>query len=253
MLNFLDPSVISRRLKNLALDHQVLEKRSGKWEINQRSESLVEWARDAIYSQKLALNRQKSLKIATTREFASRKLIPHVRELVGEDDITISFMTSDEGIEHLITSGQADFGFDCGRPRDPSISFKRVVNEQFVTIANPTFIKKFKIKTFDDLNELDRLRFARTENSILDLQVESATYFGTFSDISSLREACILGYGWAILPYYTVEREIKNKLLKVIKGQSIQNERYGVWWLRERSSLQPWIKRATSWLSKQKL
>lgn len=248
-----DPSVISRRLKLLAEDHNLLEKISGKWQLNARGEALVDWSRDAIYSQKLALNQQKSLRIGSTREFAARKLLPHLKELITEENITISFLTSDEGVENLLLTGAVDFAFDCGRPRDPSISFRRVVDEHFVTVASHSFIKQHKIKQFSDLSELDRLRFARTENSILDIKMESATFFGTFSDIATLREACCLGYGWAILPLYTVEREIHKKQLKVIKGQHIQNERYGVWWLRERASLKPWIEKAVHWLKTQSL
>lgn len=248
-----DPSVISRKLKYLAEVHELLEKVGGKWQLTARGEALVEWAHDAIYSQKLALNQQKSMRIGSTREFASRILLPNLSSLIDTDDLTISFVTSDEGVENLILSGSVDFAFDCGRPRDPSISFRRVIDERFVTVASAQFIKKFKIKSFKDLSELDRLRFGRTENSILDLRVESAAFFGTFSDIATLREACCLGHGWAILPLYTVEKEVAKRQLKIITGQKIQNERYGVWWQRERASIMPWVEKAAVWLQKQSL
>lgn len=246
-----DISVISRNLKAIAHSSDCLEKIGGRWNLTPEGIALNHWTREAIYSQRLALQRQKSLVIATTREFASRILIPQTRPLVGEEDMSISIISSDEGIEELILSGKADFGFDCGRPRDPLVSFKRVAKEPFTLVASPKFIKRFKIKNFEDLESHYHLKFGRNPNSILDLDVEATKYYGTFSDIQTLREACILGYGWAILPKYTVNKELKEKQLAVIPGLNVEDEKFGIWWLRERKSLDPWIKKATKWLKEQ--
>jgi DNA-binding transcriptional LysR family regulator len=248
-----DISVVSRNLKSIAEHSDVLEKKNGRWSISDKGIALNQWTREALFSQRLVLSRQKSIKVATTREFAARVLMPHTRELLGDEDISISIISSDDGIEKLILNGEADFGFDCGRPKDPIISFKRVVPEPFALVAAPRFIKRNKIKDFKDIREHSRLGFSRSEGKILDLSVEATRYFGNFSDIATLREACLLGYGWAILPYYTVARELELKKLKVIPGLKIEDEKFGVWWLRERQSVQPWVKRALKWLKAQNL
>lgn len=246
-----DISVVSRNLKSIAAGSDCLEKIGGRWALTQKGVALNHWTREAIYSQRLALQRQKSLVIATTREFASRILIPQTRPLIGEEDLSVSIVSSDDGIEELLLSGKADFGFDCGRPRDPLVSFKRVAREPFALVASPKFIKRYKIKGFDDLETRDHLKFGRNPNSILDLDVEATRYYGTFSDIQTLREACVLGYGWAILPKYAVNKELKDKKLVEIPGLKVEDEKFGVWWLRERKSLNPWIKKATKWLKEQ--
>lgn len=248
-----DISVVSRNLKAISERAPVIEKQSGKWVLTPQGKAVNRWTREAIYSQSLALNQQTSIKIASTREFATRILLPNIRKLVGEDDIAASVVSSDKGIEHMILSGEADFGFDCGRPEDPLIAYKHVVDEPFIVVAAPKFLNRHKIKNFDQLQKQDLLKFTRTENVILDLEVEASRYYGTFNDVASLRQACVLGYGWAILPRYTVRQELKDKTLKIVPGLELKPERYGVWWLRERESVAPWVKRARKWLSEQNL
>ena len=248
-----DISVVSRNLKSLAEKSNLLEKQNRKWILTAQGKSLNSWTREAIYSQKLATQRQKSLKIACTREFAKKVLLPQTRILVGDDSISVSIISTDEGIEKIIGKGEADFGFDCGRPIDPSIAFKRLVNEPFVVVASPKFVKREKVKTYDELKQKDLLKFSRTENLILDLDVRATHYYGTISDLSSLIEACLLGYGWAILPKYTVKKELTEKKLIAVPGLTLPSERYGVWWLRERHSVKPWVNKAIQWLKKQDL
>lgn len=248
-----DPSVISRNLKNISEKSSVLEKENGRWTLTQQGLSLNKWTREAIYAQRQAINQMKILKVGATREFASKILLPSTRSLVGESDISLSILTSDLGMEKMIGTGEVDFGFDCGRPIDPSIAFKTVLDESFGIFASPQFIEKYKIKKYKDLEDKDLLKFTRTEDLILDLNVRATRYYGTFSDVSSLREACVLGYGWAILPHYAVRRELKAGSLQEVHGLKIKPARYGVWWLRERRSIQPWVEKALDWLKEQDL
>ncbi len=248
-----DISVVSRNLKSISEKTNVLEKQNGRWVLTANGKSLNNWSREAIYGQKLALNKQQNIRIATTREFASRVLLPDMKSLIGENDISVSIVSNDKGIENLILNGEADFGFDCSRPVDPLVAFKQVLPEPFVVVAAPSFIKKNKIKDFEDLRKTHLLKFSRTDSVILDLEVEASIYYGTFTDVASLRQACILGYGWGILPLYTVKQEIQNGSLKTISGLDIKPEKYGVWWLRERKTVDLWAKKALKWLKQQNL
>lgn len=248
-----DISVISRNIKSISEKAPVIEKQNGRWMLTKQGKALNDWTRESIFSQTQVLNQMKIIKIATTREFASRILIPNTESLLNESSVSISLFTTDSGVESLLLSGEADFGFDCGRPESPLVSYKRVLKEPFSLIASPQFIHQFKVKTYKDLRPLPNLKFSRTENQILDNEIQSRAYYGSFTDIASIRQACIQGYGWAILPTYTVIEELKSKKLIEIDGLNIEDENYGVWWLRDRKSISPWAVKAISWLKNQNL
>ncbi len=246
-----DISVVSRNIKAIAEKSSVFEKRNGRWSLTDKGLALNKWTEESIYSQRLVLNQQKSITVAATREFASRILLPKINDLTNESEATVSIVSSDNGIERLLLSGQADFGFDCGRPTDPLIAHKTVARESFALVASKEFIKKNKIKHKSDLKDSDYLHFTRSALYILGNDEGAKRSFGTFSDISTLREACKLGYGWSILPYYTVVSELKEGSLKIIPGHKSQAMMFGVWWVRERKSISPWVEKALTWLSEQ--
>ncbi|MBT4763265.1 MAG: LysR family transcriptional regulator [Bdellovibrionaceae bacterium] len=248
-----DISVISRNLKSISEKASVIEKQGGRWKLTSQGKALNHWTREAIFSQAQTLNKMKVIKIATTREFASRVLIPNTEALFDDSSISISLVTSDDGIEPLILSGEVDFGFDCGRPKDPLVSYKRAVKEPFSLIASPKFIRKHRIKTYEDLKLFPKLKFNRTENQVLDSEIKGRVYYGSFTDIASVRQACIQGFGWTVLPTYTVLNELNMNQLKEIDGLDIKDEIYSVWWLRERKSITPWAKKAITWLKAQDL
>lgn len=246
-----DISVVSRNLKSIGESSSVLEKKKGRWCLTKMGHDLNDWTRESILSQKLLLNSKKSFVIASTREFASRILIPSSRDLMDEENMSISIISTDQGIENLILSGKADFGFDCSRPISKKIAYRRIAREPFSVVASPNFIKRLKIKSFDDLAEHDRLNFSRNANSLLDTDIEETRLNATFNDISILRSACVEGFGWAVLPAYAVKEEVINKKLKIISGAKIEDERMGIWWPAERKSLLPWIEKASVWLKSQ--
>ncbi len=246
-----DISVVSRNIKAIAEKSDVFEKRNGRWILTEKGFALNKWTEESIYSQRLVLNQQKSVRIASTREFASRILMPTIDKLTNDTETTVSIMSSDNGIETLLLSGQADFGFDCGRPTDPLIAYKTVARESFALVASKDYVKKNKIKHKEDLNDADYLHFTRSALFILGNDDGSKRSFGTFSDISTLREACKLGHGWAILPYYTVVNELKEGSLKLIPGHKSNPMLFGVWWVRDRKSISPWVEKAQLWLADQ--
>ena len=248
-----DISVVSRSIKSIALKSDVFEKRNGRWILTEKGFALNKWTEESVYSQKLILSQQKSLTIASTREFASRILMPQIKKLAKGNETTISVVSSDEGVEKLLLSGQADFGFDCGRPVDPLIAYKAVARESFVLVASKDYIKSNKIKQKNDLKDNDYLHFSRS--ALYSVSNNSGEVlkrtFGTFNDISTLREACKLGLGWSVLPYYAVVSELKNGELKIIPGHKNHPMMFGVWWVRERKSISPWVEKALLWLSEQ--
>jgi DNA-binding transcriptional LysR family regulator len=248
-----DISVLSRSLKNISLKAPVLEKLSGRWVLTRQGAELNKWTRDAIYSQQLRLGNQREVRIVSTREFATRILVPNIKDLIGEDHTRASIMTTDEGIESYILEGKADFGFDCGRPIDPAVSFKVMAQEDFVYVASAKYCRSKKVETTKDLVMADRLYLKRCENILHDEASERPPYFGIFYDLATIREACLYHHGWATLPYYAVKNEIIAGKLIIIEGAKLEKDQYSVWWKRERDSILPWIKKAKDWLKNQEI
>lgn len=248
-----DVSVISRKIKRIAESTDLLEKIDARWRLTKKGKALNLWTQEAMLKQNHVMNRQGSLTIAGTREFSSRVLLPKTRTLIGDEDLKLSILSTDSGIEELILASKADFGFDCGRPLSPSIAYKRVAKESMVVVASTKFIEQRDAKTFSDLQEKDQLRFSRHNAQIWGLEVHESHYWGHFNDLANLREAAILGYGWAIVPFYAVKKEIEALKLKVISGRKIEAEYFSVWWLRERKEILPWVNRAIAWLTEQNL
>lgn len=246
-----DISVVSRNLKAIGEQSDVLEKKNGRWSLTSIGRELNVWTREAILSQKMVLNAKKSLVIATTREFASRILIPAARELIGDENVSISIISTDEGIEQYLVSGKADFGFDCGTPNSKLVAYKKMAAEPFSLVAAPKYIKRLKIKDHSQLLEYEKLKFSRMANSILDTDINDTKLNATFNDISILRSACIEGFGWTILPTYSIKNELREKKLQVIPGAKLAGSSMGIWWMKDRAALSPWIEKATYWLKQQ--
>ena len=233
----------------------MLEKNQGKWRLSPVGREVTKWTREAAAAQKQILNSRIPLKIASTREFAARILAPRLLELTaGVENTSLSITTSESGVEQLLLSGEADIGFDCGRPEDAGVRFRTVQPESFVVVASPGFLKEHGIKSHKDLLATPHIQYKRTVTPrVLQLCYEVPHVRAAFNDIAAIREACVAGLGWAVLPAYTVRAEIERSQLKTVPGWKIADEQFGVWWLRGRTSLEPWVERAVKWLKNQPL
>lgn len=245
-----DASVLSRQLQRIAQETPALEKTHGRWRLTPLGKQLAGWARDAIASQRRALGQPTVIRLASTREFTARVLAPRLGELLSEEDLTIvSLYAAEEGVERRLLSGEADIGFDCGRPTDPELRFRQVVPEPFSVVAAPAFVARHGVKVAQDVIPLPNLQYQRaTANSILGLSDEVPRVRATFNDIASVREACSAGLGWSVLPTYAVRRELDAGLLVSLSGYEVVEEHFGVWWLRERPALESWVERCVRWL-----
>lgn len=246
-----DASVISRDLKRMSEKAPVIEKINGRWVLTRTGQELSSWAKRILIEQSEILERDYTLTIATTREFASRILAINFDTFL-KNPVRFNIMTCENGIEEAILKGQADFGFDCGKPQDPLITYKQIIEEQIVTVASNTFVKKNKIKKMDDLKTEDFLFYSRLSPlHCKDIDVKNAKV--TSNDISVIRSLIKEDLGWATLPYYALAKEIQNNEFTIIRGGEIKGYKFGVWWLRGRESLMPWIQESQEWLSKQDL
>lgn len=245
-----DASVLSRQLQRIAQDTPALEKTHGRWRLTPLGKQLATWARDAIASQRRALGQPTVVRLASTREFTARVLAPRLGELMSEEETTIvSLFAGEEGVEKRLLAGEADIGFDCGRPQDPEIRFRQVTPEPFSVVAAPAFLSRHKVSNAREVLPFGNLQYQRaTATSLLCLSDDVPVLRATFNDIASAREACCAGLGWAVLPTYSVRRELDAGALTALSGFEVPEEHFGVWWLRERPALEPWVDRCVKWL-----
>ena len=250
-----DASVISRQLQRLAQQAPVLEKQHGRWRLSALGRQVSLWTREVAAAQRQLLAHRAPLRIASTREFCARILAPGLADLLGEQGAdSVSLLALEDGSERALLDGRADLGFDCGSPQDPALRFKAVTSESFSVVVAPAWRARHRLSQRQELLLLPHLQYSRAPASrLLQLTYELPTVLASFNDIASVREACAAGHGWAVLPTYAVRRELLAGALSEVPGWNVRPSRFGVWWLRWRSDLAPWIERAVDWLKGQQM
>ena len=250
-----DISVVSRKLQRLAAEVPVLEKHQGRWTLTPLGREVVQWTRDAVSSQSRILRRPHSLRVATTREFGARMLAPALPELRRRLPLVeFEIYTYENGTEAPLLAGNVDLALDCGRPQSPDIRFSLLAREEVGLLASPVFLRKHPIRRLEDLVRAPHLEFLRIPPSrYLKLKEQVEERFARFNDIAACRAAAVASCGWTLLPTYAVREELHNGLLKKLDLFSVEQENYGVWWLRDRKGLKPYLDVFSEWLKEVKL
>lgn len=250
-----DISVISRKLQRLAAELPVIEKHRGRWALTPLGREIVQWTRDAVTSQSRLLQRPLSLRIATTREFAARILAPALPDLQKRLPLVeFEIYSFEGGTEKALLEGNVDLSFDCGRPHSPDIRFQLLAREEVSLFASPAFLKRFPLRRVEDLQAAPHVEFLRLPPSrYLQLKNQLENRFARFNDIAACRAAAVSSCGWALLPAYAVRDELENGKLKALDLFSVEQENYGLWWLRDRKTLKPYLQVLSGWLKEIKL
>jgi DNA-binding transcriptional LysR family regulator len=247
-----DISNISRALGRIAGKLPVIEKQRGRWVLTERGRQLNQHTRDAIQYQRSLFQKQAWLRIGTNREFAARILGPHLKtmgDLFPETQFRICAFES--GTEKELLDGNIDISIDCERPFSPEVSYKIAVVEPIVIVCSPAFkkanLKAVKDGSFFGLPHLlcDRL----SPDRILQKSENKLNVLSSFNDIATTRAACEQGVGWALLPRYTVDLELKTGKLVEIEAVGAGESKYGVWWLRGRRYLAPSAHKLRDWIA----
>ncbi|WP_413290982.1 LysR substrate-binding domain-containing protein [Bdellovibrio sp. HCB337] len=246
-----DPSGVSRGLKKLAEKFPVIEKRAGRWQMTPLGAELNALNRNFIQAQNSLLRSQSRLRIGTNREFASRVVAPRLADLDGVlRGVRIDLLSFEGGVEQALKSGAIDIGFDCGRPADPLVSYKMLIKEPIAPYCSKKFFKEHKrdieAKNWAALPHIlcERLYPDR----IMNLSERSWQVASHVNDIASARELAKAHKGWALLPNYSVSREVEEGDLVNIGLEQYEVEKYGIWWLRERKFLQSTVETLSGWM-----
>lgn len=246
-----DQSGVSRSIKRLAEKTAVLEKRLGRWRITELGVQLNSVSRNTIQAQRALLKSQQRIRIGSNREFVTRVLAPRLHEisdLLGS--ARIDFLSFESGVEQAVKSGQIDFGFDCGRPVDPAVAYKLTTPEPIAPFCSKVFLKKYREQIAENSWHLmphvlcERLYPDR----VMNLSQDDWNIFAHVNDIAAAREIAIQGFGWSLLPCYAVQREVNDGELVMMADTVYSDERYGVWWLRDRKYIEPATKKIIGWL-----
>lgn len=247
-----DPTVISRQLKRISEQADVLVKISGRWTLNDAGRRLNQSTRDFIKTQNAILSKEKLIRIGTNREFAARvvaKNFASLKDSLAAHSILLNAYES--GVEQALLSGEIDIGFDCGRPNSPEVQFKHIFPEEIAVVVSQAFAKKFlkpKI-TLLEVMELPHIFCERLDPAVLIGPANKPKHVAfTTNDIASVRAGCIASIGWAFLPTYTIQQELDAGTLKIVEPFSYTEERYGVWKLRARKHLQSEFDASIEWL-----
>lgn len=251
-----DISNLSRSLSKIASKLAVVEKQNNRWQLTELGKKFNQHTRDTIQFQKTLLNHQQFLKIGTNREFASRIIGPSLKELEElYPNTQLRICAFEQGVEQALADGLVDIGIDCERPFSPDISYRLCLSEEIVAVCTPEFKKKhqqeFRNGEFFGLPHLlcDRLY----PDKILKKSDNRLQIRASFNDIAITRSACLQSLGWAILPRYTISSEVDEKKLIIVDVQTAGLSNYGVWWLRNRKSIEPLASKLKDWLESIKL
>lgn len=246
-----DVSVISRRLQTIAERTPFLIKQERQWRLTPAGRKFNDWTRRAITEQMDLIKAKERLIIATTKEFSNLVLCPSLAWWMKEFN-NCEIITTDKGIENLLLKGVAHFGFDCGTPYSPQISFKRGPKEEFVLVYH----SKKDIKKIEEFSSLSFFHYNRID--LAQIRTACGLEFVeprlSLSDMASTRSSLVATEGWSVLPHYAVAKEISAKNVKVFsKGFNFSPMSFGLWWNREDAPQVNVLEKAFSWLQKQKL
>jgi len=249
-----DVTIVSRMLKRISEKSPVLEKISGRWHLTEQGKQLCALTRDTIKAQKALLNERKNLRVGTNREFLQKVLLPDYSILKNKLPQTeFMFRSYEAGTEKALLEGQIDIAIDCGSPYSPEVSFKTCVRESMILCCHIDFYNKHKAQFKKSLfEEIPHIRYDRMRIDKYYPHIKTAQTALHFSDIVNARDACLLGYGWTLLPVYMIQDALKKKSIVQLSPQTA-SEKYGVWWLKRRPSLANESQHFIHWLSQKDL
>lgn len=229
----MDKGQLSRSLKRISDSAPVLIKVLGKWTLTDQGEKIVEWYKRSLVEQNIIMERKRELSIVTTQTLSERKLsslASEITNLSGYESLRI--ITSLSTIETDILSGKVDLALVCSIPEHPEIRYKKT----FRSLYQIVMPYKWKENGKDLYHLLSLPYISHTGMDVRQLlQLEETIHQPAikYDHLSGVRQAVINGQGWAILPQYAIETEIKEKKLKLFDGPTGLSaiEEFQLWWL----------------------
>jgi len=170
-----------------------------------------------------------SLSIATLPTFGSRWLMPRLPD----------FLEHNPGVALNLASRSAVFDFD-EQPFDLAIHYGKPVwahatcsylcSELIVPVASPAFVTEHPVQEPAALEEKPLLHLATRPKiwaqwfEACGIEARSAYRGHRFDQFSMVIEAALAGMGFALLPLYLIEQELREKRLVLIFDKPLKTE-----------------------------
>ncbi len=160
------------------------------------------------------------IRIGSPVEFGTSILINHIKAFLDTNpDIILDFLFSHH-LETPLVQDEVDLIIDCKEHLLPNLTKIYLFQEQYITIASPTFVGEHNIKSVEDLEKINILsndkRLEWWKNFITAIPEKKRTCLKNVVQINHVRgiiNGAIAGLGIGFVPKYTVLRELEEKVL----------------------------------------
>jgi DNA-binding transcriptional LysR family regulator len=247
-----DVSVLSRQLKSIAEQAPVIEKIHHRWRLSELGRSLNRWTLDASTRQQELLGQRPTVRLGATRTFTCRVLAPEIVAL-GRilPECRLHLLAFEPPLEGPLLAGKVDIALACGKPADPLVAYRLLLRERYTAVIAKTLAEKHGPKSEADLFGIPHLalRDSRGRYPFRDVVARCREIVAVMNDPMSLLAAVGAGAGWTILPDYAVRDGIVAGTLVGLPLAVDLDQRYGIWWLRDRTLLKSSVDRLARWVS----
>jgi DNA-binding transcriptional LysR family regulator len=234
-----DQTTVTRQLNQLSQKHPVLQKNEGMWKLTPFGHEVAKYSRKMLNEQRSLVNLPRNIRIGTTKEFSEWVLAPKLSKIISayKSSFQISVLSEVGSFESALMDGKIDFVLSCGKPIDPTIKFKRLKSFPMLCVHHKRFQGKGGPEMLMTLPAVEHTGL--TVKSLLPNLPNYPTVVAQFDHISGVRGAVRAGLGWAILPQYSVFRDVEEGTLFEIPmtGLSDIKEEFSLWYMRDYSNL----------------
>lgn len=155
----------------------------------------------------------------------------HVKNSYPQYTLQMEVMSSSQ-IEEKIAKGYADMGIIIGKPKNKSLSSKKVFSDRFFLVAG----EKMEIPeslSCEDLYRYPLLMLVKTQKTrqLIDkvlsrngIQINQLHIPYTLESTESIKLSAINGFGLAFLPYMAMKKELYHKQLRIINCPCLEFE-----------------------------
>lgn len=231
-----DQTTVTRQLNQLAQKYPVLQKNEGMWKLSPFGQEVAKFSRKMLNEQRLLVDLPRTIRIGTTKEFSEWVLSPQLAKIISSTKAAfqMSVLTEVGSFESALMEGKIDLAISCGKPVDPTVKFKKLKSFPLTCVSSRRVQEK-------DLMNLPAVEHTGlTVRSLFPNQTYHPRIVAQFDHISGVRGAVRAGLGWAILPQYSVVKDLKDGVLYEIplSGLGEVKEEFSLWYIRSYSNLE---------------
>jgi len=211
--------------------------------LKKRNEALSE-----IFS--LEENFKGTLKLGTSNipgDYIVPKALKKIRKILPNTTLKVEILDSSKVLKLLKENiPEIDLGIVGTFVQDPQLEWKEIGRDQIVLIGPPYFRKNLI-----DLNEIEELPLllreeeSGTKKTVEErlkskgINIQTLNVTAVLGSNTAIKEAVMAGEGFAFVSKLSIEREVKNNMLKVVKVKGLEIKRKFYLVKRKGLSLQP--------------